>query len=186
MVTIETARGWNACVGALKDVLGDRLDVSGAARDHHGHDESHHPAALPDAVAFPETTEEVAAIARICSAHRVAMVPFGAGTGLEGGVTAVAGGVSIDLGRMNKVLAIHREDMDAVVQAGTSRLTLNALLRDTGLFFPVDPGVDASLGGMAATRASGTNAVSFGTMRENVLGLTVVLADGRILRTGGR
>lgn len=186
MAAIETVRDWNGCLGALRALLGERLEVSGAARDHHGHDESHHPAALPDAVAFPETTEDVAAIARICSAHRVPMIPFGAGTGLEGGVTAVAGGVSIDMGRMNKVLAIHREDMDAIVQAGTSRLTLNTFLRDTGLFFPVDPGVDASLGGMAATRASGTNAVSFGTMRENVLGLTVVLADGRILRTGGR
>lgn len=170
----------------LRALLGDRFSTALSVRDHHAHDESHHAPARPDAVAFPESTEEVSAIAQICHRHRIPMVPFGAGTGLEGAVQAVAGGVSIDLSRMDAVLALNPADMDATVQAGVRRWTLNALLRDTGLFFPVDPGADASLGGMVATRASGTNAVRFGTMRENVLGLTVVLADGEILRTGGR
>lgn len=175
-----------AAIAALRELLGDRLSTSAAIRTHHGQDESHHPASLPDAVAFPESTDEVAAIARICHAHRIPMVPFGAGSGLEGAVVPTQGGVSIDLGRLDQVIAINAADMDATVQAGVRRKTLNALLRDTGLFFPIDPGADASIGGMVATRASGTNAVRFGTMRENVLGLTVVLADGRVIRTGGR
>lgn len=186
MTVAAPSPAWEACREELSGLLGDRLALSAAMRDHHSRDESHHPAGLPDAVAFPTSTEEVAAIAAICHRHRVPMIPFGAGTGLEGGVHAHAGGLSIDTGRMDAVLAIHPEDMDATVQAGVRRLTLNALLRDTGLFFPVDPGEDASIGGMAATRASGTNAVSFGTMRENVLGLTAVLADGRIVKAGGR
>jgi len=173
-------------IAALRDLLGERLSTGEAIRTHHGRDESHHALVLPDAVAFPQCTEEVAAIAGLCSEHRIPMVPFGAGSGLEGGAVPVNGGICIDLGRMDQVLAIHPADMDATVQAGLRRETLNSLLRDTGLFFPIDPGADASIGGMVATRASGTNAVRFGTMRENVLGLTAVLADGRIVRTGGR
>jgi len=170
----------------LRALLGERFSTAQAVRDHHARDESHHAAAVPDAVAFPASTEEVSAVARICHAHRVPMIPFGAGSGLEGAVQAIHGGVSIDLSRMDAVLAVNAADMDATVQAGVRRRALNAHLRDTGLFFPVDPGADASIGGMSATRASGTNAVRFGTMRENVMGLTVVLADGEIIKTGGR
>lgn len=173
-------------LAALGRLLGDRLATTEAVRRHHAQDESHHGPALPDAVVFPRSTAEVAAIAAICHEYRIPMIPFGAGSGLEGAVQAIHGGISIDLGGMDAVLSINEADMDATVQAGLRRRTLNALLRDTGLFFPIDPGADASIGGMVATRASGTNAVRFGTMRENVLGLTVVLADGRIVKTGGR
>jgi D-lactate dehydrogenase (cytochrome) len=170
----------------LRALLGERFSISAAVRDAHGRDESHHDPAPPDAVVFPETTEEVAAVVRACAAHRVPMIPFGVGTSLEGGIGAIRGGVSIDTSRMNRILRIGAEDMDATVQAGVTRKRLNEELRATGLFFAVDPGADATLGGMAATRASGTNAVRYGTMRETVLGLTAVLADGTIIRTGGR
>jgi D-lactate dehydrogenase (cytochrome) len=170
-------------LGAL---LGNRLTTTQAMREHHGRDESSLPPALPDAVVFPHTTEEVAEIVKHCAAHGVPMIPFGAGTSLEGHLLAIHGGVSVDMSHMNQVIAVHPEDMDATVQAGILRKTLNEYLRDTGLFFPVDPGADASIGGMTATRASGTNAVRYGTMRENVLALTVVLADGRIIQTGRR
>lgn len=167
-------------------LLGDRLSTGLAVREHHGRDESSHPPALPDAVVWPETTEEVATIARLCHAFRVPMIPFGVGTSLEGHVLAIHGGVSIDLARMNRILALHVDDLDATVQAGVTRRQLNAWLHDSGLFFPIDPGADATLGGMCATRASGTSAVRYGSMREAVLALTVVLADGRVIHTGTR
>src|SRR6184192_3764494 len=170
----------------LKALLGERVSTSGAVREHHGKDESYFPYALPDAVVFPETTEEVRDVVNICRRHRVPMIPFGVGTSLEGHILAVEGGVTIDLSRMDKVLAVHEEDLDAVVQAGVTRKQLNEYIKHTGLFFPVDPGADATIGGMAATRASGTNAVRYGTMRENVLSLKVVLADGRIIQTARR
>src|SRR3954453_6362419 len=173
-------------VAELKALLGERVSTSQAVREHHGKDESYLPYALPDVVVFAKTTEEVRDIVNICRRHRVPMIPFGVGTSLEGHILAVHGGVSIDLSQMNKVLAVHEADLDAVVQAGVTRKQLNEHIKHTGLFFPVDPGADATLGGMAATRASGTNAVRYGTMRENVLSLKVVLADGRIIQTSTR
>ncbi|MBW7862519.1 MAG: FAD-binding protein, partial [Rhodocyclaceae bacterium] len=163
-----------------------RFSTAEAVRAHHGHDESHFPDALPDAVVWPHSTEEVVAVVQACQRHRVPIIPFGVGSSLEGHILAIHGGVSLDFSEMNQVLAVHGEDMDAVVQPGVTRKALNAELHGSGLFFPIDPGADASLGGMAATRASGTNAVRYGTMRENVLGLEVVLADGRVIRTGTR
>ncbi|OFZ85184.1 MAG: hypothetical protein A2W21_12100 [Betaproteobacteria bacterium RBG_16_66_20] len=173
-------------VSELKALLGDRVSTSAAVREHHGKDESYFPYAPPDAVVFLKTTEEVRDVVNICRRHRVPMIPYGVGTSLEGHILAVHGGVCIDLSQMNAVLAVHESDLDAVVQAGVTRKQLNEHIKHTGLFFPVDPGADATLGGMAATRASGTNAVRYGTMRENVLSLKVVLADGRIIQTSRR
>jgi D-lactate dehydrogenase (cytochrome) len=170
----------------LKALLGDRVSTSESVREHHGKDESYFPYALPDAVVYPHSTEEVRDVVNICRRHRVPMIPFGVGTSLEGHVLAIEGGVTIDLSQMNSVLAVHEEDLDAVVQAGVTRKQLNEYIKHTGLFFPIDPGADATLGGMASTRASGTNAVRYGTMRENVISLTVVLADGRIIKTARR
>ncbi len=167
-------------------LLGSRFSRSAADRDQHSHSEAWFAPAPPDAVAWPETTAEVAGIMAICSRHRCPVVPWGTGTSLEGHALATAGGLVIDLSRMNRVLEVLPEDMLAVVQPGVTREALNIELRATGLFFPVDPGANASLGGMASTRASGTTAVRYGTMRDNVRALEVVLADGRIIRTGTR
>ncbi len=175
-----------AVIPALRAMLGERFATGMAVRDHHSHGEGLPATGLPDAVAFPTSNEEVAAIMRICNDAVVPVVPFGAGTSLEGHVAAVRGGICLDLSQMNRILAVAPEALDCRVQAGVTRQALNADLRSHGLFFPVDPGADATLGGMAATRASGTRAVRYGTMRENVLGLTVVTADGRIVRIGGR
>ena len=171
---------------ALASRFGARFSVAAAVCLHHGKDESTYTPMPPDAVVFAESTAEVAEIVGLCHAHRTPVIAFGTGTSLEGHLLAVRGGVSIDLSALNSVVAVRAEDLDATVQCGVTRKALNAALNGTGLFFPIDPGADASLGGMAATRASGTNAVRYGTMRENVLGMTVVLPDGRILKTGGR
>lgn len=181
-----TADNIATAIEQLRNLLGDKLSTGSSVRELHSHDEAYTPAVLPDAVVFPESTAEVSEIMKICSAHRCPVVPYGIGTSLEGHVVPVAGGISLDTSRMKKVLAVYESDMNAVVQPGVSRTELNEELRATGLMFTVDPGADATMGGMAATRASGTNTVRYGTMRENVLALEVVLADGRIIRTGSR
>ncbi|MDE0201740.1 MAG: FAD-binding protein, partial [Rhodospirillaceae bacterium] len=186
MATILKTTDTRSAVDELGALLGDRFSTSRAVCEHHATGETYHAPRPPDAVAFPETTEEVAEIVRICAAHGVPMVPYGVGTSVEGNVCALEGGVTLDMGRMNRVLRVSQEDLDVTVQAGVTRKQLNTHLRDTGLFFPIDPGADATLGGMTATRASGTNAVRYGTLKENVLGLTVVMPDGQIITTGGR
>ena len=173
-------------VSMLCGEYGERAVTSRAVREHHSHGEGLADAALPDVVVFPQSNEEVAAIVRLCHLARVPVIAFGVGTSLEGHVAALFGGVCLDLSRMNRVLEVNVDDLDCRVQAGVTREQLDAELKGTGLFFPIDPGANATIGGMAATRASGTNAVRYGTMRENVLGLTVITADGRIVRTGGR
>lgn len=170
----------------LRELLGDRCTTNAAQVEHHSHGESWHPPGPPDVVVFPTTTGEVSAIAGIALRHRAPMIPFGVGSSLEGHVNAIHGGISIDLSRMNRVLRVSAEDLDCDVEAGVTHRQLNKTLANTGVQFWVDPGADATLGGMAATRASGTTAVRYGTMREAVLGLTVVLADGSVIRAGGR
>ncbi len=179
-------RDRSALIEELKGIAGAGLTTADAVREHHSRGESHHTAHLPDAVVFPESNEAVQAIVRACAKHACPIVPFGAGSSLEGHVNPIHGGVSIDMTRMNKVLRVNADDLDATVQAGVTRKQLDKHLRSTGLIFHLDPGADATIGGMAATRASGTTAVRYGTMREAVLGLSVVLADGRLITTGGR
>ncbi|PRA59630.1 2-hydroxy-acid oxidase [Pseudomonas sp. MYb187] len=167
-------------------LLGDRLSTSASVREHHGSDISALDPMPPDAVAYANSLDDIVGISVACYHHDVPMIAYGSGTSLEGWLQATHGGVSIDVSGMNQIVEIRVDDMDATVQPGVTRKQLNAALHGTGLFFPIDPGADASLGGMAATRASGTNAVRYGTMRENVLGMTAVLADGRVINTGGR
>ncbi|WP_299985766.1 FAD-binding oxidoreductase [uncultured Ruegeria sp.] len=178
--------GIETAVGILKQRFGDRLQTGAAIREQHGHTTTWIENQSPDAVIFPNSTEEVADIVRTCAAHKVPVIPFGTGTSLEGQVNAPAGGISVDLSQMNKILAVNVSDLDCVVQPGVTRADLNTHLRDQGLFFPIDPGANASLGGMAATRASGTNAVRYGTMKDNVLSLEAVMPDGQVIRTGHR
>jgi D-lactate dehydrogenase (cytochrome) len=170
----------------LAERLGARVTAVQAVLEQHSHGEGLPAVGMPDLVVFPETNEEVAFVLALCNERRVAVTPFGAGSSLEGQLAALAGGVSLDMSRFDKILEVSPESLDCRVQAGVTREALNAEIRDTGLFFPVDPGANASIGGMASTRASGTNAVRYGTMRENILGLTVVTPDGRIVRTGSR
>jgi len=176
----------DSLASALRARFGDRFSTARAVCEHHGRDESPFPVTPPDAVVYAESTDDVAAAVALCRAHKVPVIPYGAGSSLEGHLLAVQGGVSVDVSRMNAVVSINAEDLTATVQAGVTRKQLNEAIRGEGLFFPIDPGADASLGGMSATRASGTNAVRYGTMRENVLGLTVVSADGKVIRTGSR
>ena len=183
-VLSDTARA--ALVADLQQQLGDRCTTNPTQLEHHSHGESWHASAAPDVVVFPLTTDEVSAIVRTAARHRAPIVPFGVGSALEGHVNAIFGGVSIDLSRMNRVLRVSAEDLDCDVEAGLTHRQLNKALAGTGVHFWLDPGADATIGGMAATRASGTTAVRYGTMREAVLGLTVVLADGQVIRTGGR
>lgn len=170
----------------LAALLGDRFQTTDAVRDQHSRDESHFPPALPEAVAWPLTTDEVSQVLRLCSHAGCPVVAWGAASSLEGHILAVRGGLVLNMTRMDRVLAIRPEDLDCTIQPGVTREALNTELRATGLFFPIDPGANASLGGMAATRASGTTAVRYGTMRNNVLALEAVLADGTVIRTGSR
>lgn len=170
----------------LCERFGERCSIGQAVRDRHGRDESPYDTTPPDGVVFPETSAEVAEVVRMCARHRVPVIAYGAGTSIEGHIMAVEGGITVDLSRMNRVIAVNGEDLTATVEAGVTRKQLNAAIEAAGLFFPVDPGADATLGGMAATRASGSNAVRYGTMRENVLGLKVVTADGELIRTARR
>ncbi|MEM7169418.1 MAG: FAD-linked oxidase C-terminal domain-containing protein [Pseudomonadota bacterium] len=175
-----------ACQAELREWFDSKVSTQFSVREHHGHDESWHTPAVPDYVLFAESASDVVACAKICTKYQVPMIPFGTGSSMEGNVQAVEGGLSIDTSRMDRILSVNAGDMDCEVEAGVTREALNLHLRDKGLFFPVDPGANASLAGMAATRASGTTTVRYGSMRDNVIGLEVVLADGTAIRTGGR
>ena len=174
----------NAFVASLVNLMGDRFSVSQSIRDHHGRDESPYPPLAPEGVVFAQSNEEVASVVSLCNQYKVPLIPFGAGSSLEGHLLPIHGGISLDLSGMNQVLNISPDDFLVTVQAGVRRKQLNQEIKDFGLFFSVDPGADASIGGMCATRASGTNAVRYGTMRENVLALTVVTAAGEIIQVG--
>lgn len=178
--------GIAAVISTLGDQFQDRLQTGHSIREQHGHTTTWLENQIPDAVVFVRSTEEVATVVSLCAQHRVPVIPFGTGTSLEGHLNAPAGGISLDLSQMNQIKAVHAKDLDVVVQPGVTREQLNTHLRDQGLFFPIDPGANASLGGMAATRASGTNAVRYGTMKDNILSLEAVMADGTIIRTGAR
>ncbi|SMC86645.1 FAD-linked oxidase C-terminal domain-containing protein [Rhizobium sp. RU36D] len=181
-----SGQGLTDTIESLRLHFGDRLSTADAVREHHGHDMSRQPTRMPDAVVYVENEDEVARVVSACFASGIPVTPFAAGSSMEGHTIPLKGGISLDLTRMNRILAVNNADMDAQVQAGVTRKQLNAHIRDTGLFFPIDPGADASLGGMASTRASGTTAVRYGTMRENVLALRVVTPEGKIITTGRR
>lgn len=178
--------GINTVLGILKQAFGDRFQTGQSFREQHAHTTTYLPAQLPDGVVFVETSEDVKSVVKTCAEHHVSVIPFGVGSSLEGQVNAPSGGISVDFSRMNKVLRISPEDLDVTVEPGITREELNRELRDTGLFFPIDPGANATIGGMASTRASGTNAVRYGTMKDNVLALTVVTANGEEIRTARR
>ena len=183
---VRNEAGITAAKEELAARFGDRFQTGEAIRAQHAHTTTYIPAQLPDAVVFAESAEDVREIVRIAARHKVPLIPFGTGSSLEGHINAPNGGISVDLQRMNKVLEVNAEDLDCRVEPGITREELNTYLRDTGLFFPIDPGANASIGGMASTRASGTNAVRYGTMKDNVLALTVVTSDGREIRTAHR
>ncbi len=183
---VRNEAGITAAKEELGIRFGDRFQTGEAIRAQHAHTTTYIPAQLPDAVVFAESAEDVREIVQIAARHKVPLIPFGTGSSLEGHINAPNGGISVDLARMNKVLEVNAEDLDCRVEPGITREELNTYLRDTGLFFPIDPGANASIGGMASTRASGTNAVRYGTMKDNVLALTVVTADGREIRTAHR
>src|SRR5271169_615019 len=184
--TRQEIKAADSVITALAARFGNRLVTSQAVCEQHAHTTTWITNQPPDAVVFPQTTEDVQDVVRLCAAHRVPVVCFGVGTSLEGQVNAPRGGVCLDFRDMNRVLAVHAEDLDCVVEPGVTRKQLNQYLRDRGVFFPIDPGADASLGGMTATRASGTNAVRYGTMKDNVLALKAVLANGEVISTGRR
>jgi D-lactate dehydrogenase (cytochrome) len=186
MSTPERRNSTIQAVAEIRELLGERLSTAGAVREQHGKDQTWNPGAPPDAVAFVQSTAEVQTIVRICGKYHTPIIAYGTGTSLEGHFTAPFGGISVDLSQMNRILEVNSDDLDCRVEAGVTRKSLNTHLRETGLFFPIDPGADASLGGMAATRASGTNAVRYGTMRENVINVTAVMANGEIIKTGSR